>query len=112
MNNHSKIQFFPLCDLHHSPMRRVMLEESPSVESQTFHQCERRDCNRIFRDGLGYSDFADGDFDSSRVSSRKCPICRGTLYLSEVDRTMKVETWECAELECNYTENVSSPSSR
>lgn len=112
MNHHPKTKFFPLCDLHHFPMRRVMLEGSSSEETQSIHQCERRDCNRIFRDGYGYSDFVDGQFDASRVSSRKCAICAGTLYLAEVDHVRKIETWDCAEIECNYTEDVSSPSSR
>ena len=89
-----------------------MLEGPSSDETRTFHQCERRDCHRIFRDGYGYSDFADGEFDASRVSNRECPVCGGTLYLAEVDRALKVETWECAEMECDYTEDVPSPSSR
>jgi ssDNA-binding Zn-finger/Zn-ribbon topoisomerase 1 len=110
--HHPKTEFFPLCDLHHCAMRRVMLEESPSEETKSFHQCERRDCNRIFRDGQGYSDFAEGQFDASRSSSRRCPICSGTLYLAEVDQTLKAETWECAEMECGYTENILSPASR
>jgi len=112
MNHHPKPKFFPLCDLHHCPMRRIMLEESSSEETQSLHQCERRDCNRIFRDGHGYSDFVDGQFDVSRISSRECPTCGGTLYLAEVDHTLKAETWECAELDCDYTEFTSSPSSR
>jgi len=112
MTNHPKMKFFPLCDLHHSPMRRVMLEDSPSDPAQSFHQCERSDCDRIFRDGYGYSDFAGGRFDASRSSFRECPICKGTLYLAEVDHTLKVETWECAETECDYTDDVISPSSR
>jgi len=112
MNHHPKMSFFPLCDLHHGPMRRVMLEESASEETQSFHQCVRRDCHRIFRDGHGYSDFADGQFDATRASSRECPICGGTLYLAEVDRALKVESWECAEVQCVYTEDVASPSSR
>lgn len=112
MNHHPKMNFFPLCDLHHSPMRRVMLEGPASAEAQSFHQCERRDCDRIFRDGYGYSDFAGGRFDASRSSSRECSTCGGTLYLAEVDHALKVETWECAETECNYSEEVLSPSSR
>ncbi len=112
MKNHPKTPFFPLCDLHHCPMRRVMLEESALDETQSFHRCERRDCTRIFRDGYGYSDFADGRFDLSRVSSRHCPVCAGTLYLAEVDRARKIETWDCAEMACPYTKEVSSPSSR
>jgi len=112
MNHHSKMTFFPLCDLHHCPMRRVMREESASEETQSFHQCERRDCHRIFRDGHGYSDFNDGQFDASRLSSPQCPTCGGKLYLAEVDRVLKVETWECAEMECNYTQEIPSPSSR
>jgi ssDNA-binding Zn-finger/Zn-ribbon topoisomerase 1 len=112
MKNHPKAQFFPLCDLHHRPMRRVMLEGSAAEETQTFHQCERHDCNRIFRDGHGYSDFADGQFDLSRAAARECPLCAGTLYLAEVDRARKTETWECAEMECDYTEEFPSPSSR
>ena len=112
MDIHPKANFFPLCDLHHSPMRRVMLEGAALLESQSFHQCDRRDCDRIFRDGYGYSDFAQGSFDPSRLSYRKCPSCGGTLYLAEVDRTRKIETWDCAETDCVYTEDVSSPSSR
>ncbi len=112
MNNHPKVKFFPLCDLHHGPMRRVMLEAAASEESPSFHECERRDCGRIFRDGQGYSDFVDGQFDASRLSFRECPTCGGTLYLAEVDQAQKVETWECAEMECNYSEDVPSPSSR
>jgi len=112
MNRHPKMNFSPLCDLHHRPMRRVMLEESASPETQSFHQCERRDCNRIFRDGYGYSDFSAGEFDPSRVSSRRCPTCGATLYLAEVNQVLKVETWECAETDCKYTEDISSPSSR
>ena len=89
-----------------------MVEVPASEKTQSFHQCERRDCQRIFRDGDGYSDYADGRFDASRVSSRDCPICGGTLYLREVDNTFKVETWDCAEIDCDYTEDDPSPSSR
>lgn len=112
MDHHPKSKFFPLCDLHHCPMQHVMLDGSASEATQSFHRCERRDCHRIFRDGQGYADFVDGQFDASRVSSRECPICAGTLYLAEVDRALKVETWECAETECDYSEDILSPSSR
>ncbi len=112
MNRHSKTEFSPLCDLHHCPMRRVMLEQSASEDTQSFHQCERRDCDRIFRDRHGYSDFAAGLFDASRTSSRECPFCGGSLHLSAVNRDLKVETWECAKLDCDYTQDVRSPSSR
>jgi len=112
MNTHPKPMFFPLCDLHHSPMRRVMVEKSVSDPSQSFHQCERRDCSRIFRDGYGYSDFAGGQFDASRLVARACPTCRGTLYLAEVNGSLKVETWECAEVECDFAEDILSPASR
>ena len=112
MDNHPKVRFFPLCDLHHRPMRRVMLEGNAAEQTQSFHQCERRGCSRIFRDGHGYSDYAEGQFDVSRVTSRECPTCGGTLYIAEVDRTRKFETWECAKMECNYSEDLPSPSSR
>jgi hypothetical protein len=112
MSNHPKIRFFPLCDLHHSPMRRVMLPGAQSENTGSFHQCERRDCNRIFRDGHGYSDFIRGAFDPSRTASRICPSCRATLYLAEVDHIRKVETWDCAEIDCPYSEDSPSPSSR
>jgi len=107
-----KTQGFPLCDLHHCPMRRVMIEQPAAQEIPSFHQCERRDCSRVFRDGHGYSDFADGRFDVSRLSYRQCPACAGTLYLAEVDHALKVETWECAVMECDYIETVHSPASR
>jgi hypothetical protein len=112
MNNHPKMLFFPLCDLHHQPMRRVMLEVAASAQRQSFHQCERRDCNRVFRDGQGYSDYLDGQFDLSRQSLRPCSLCGGTLFLAEVDQAQKIETWECATTECNHAEEVTSPSSR
>src|ERR1700761_3304775 len=112
MSHHPKTNFSPLCDLHHSPMRRVMLEQSAADDSRSLHQCERRDCSRIFRDGYGYSDFGNGIFDVTRVSSRACPVCAGTLYLADVDHGRKIETWDCAEMNCDYTEDLSSPSSR
>lgn len=112
MDYHPKVNFFPLCDLHHCPMQRVMLEGSAAEETQSFHQCERRNCNRIFRDGKGYSDFSEGQFDASRLASRGCPICGGALYLAEVDHALKIETWECAQSGCDYTEDILSPSSR
>lgn len=112
MNHPPEMKFTPLCDLHHCPMRHVMLEQSASEDNQSFHQCERRDCDRIFRLGHGYSDFAEGQFDGSRFSYRECPTCGGTLYLAAVDHALKVETWECAKAECDYTEEASSPSSR
>jgi ssDNA-binding Zn-finger/Zn-ribbon topoisomerase 1 len=89
-----------------------MLEGSASEPTQSLHQCERRDCNRIFRDGYGYSDYVDGLFDAARVSARECPLCGGTLYLAEVNNPRKVETWECAETQCDYSEDIFSPSSR
>lgn len=112
MNRRSRIPFFPLCDLHHCPMRHVMLEASATEENQSLHQCERRDCHRIFRDAHGYLDFVDGRFDASRLSSRKCPKCRGLLYLSEVNHALKVETWECAQIACNFSQDIPSPSTR
>ena len=92
MNKHPKARFSPLCDLHHGPMRRVMLEQGAAEEAQSFHQCERRGCSRIFSDDHGYSDYGDGQFDASRESSRECPTCGGTLYLAEVDQALKQET--------------------
>ena len=112
MNHRPKMTFFPLCDLHHSPMQPVLLEGPASEEARLFHRCERRDCHRIFRDGYGYVDFAEGQFDPSRSSRRECPLCKGTLYLAEVDHALKVETWECAQMECNHSEEIPSPSSR
>lgn len=89
-----------------------MLEEAVSDETRSLYQCERRDCHRIFRVAYGYSDFDGGQFDASRESSRLCPTCGGTLYLANVDHTLKVETWECARAECDYSEETRSPSSR
>jgi hypothetical protein len=112
MDQHPKLSFLPLCDLHHRSMRRVMLEGPESEGTQSFHQSERRDCERVFRDGRGYSDFVAGQFDPSRSSSRSCPTCERTLFLAEVNRVRKVETWECAETECDFGQDVPSPSSR
>ena len=107
----SKQQFSPLCDVHHVTMRRVMLEED-SEDVRSYHACERRDCTRIFRDSNGYSDRTEGQFDGSRTSTRTCPQCGAILYLAEVDHSQKVETWECPQKECNFSEEYPSPSAR
>lgn len=107
----SKKQFSPLCDLHHVPMRRVMLEED-SGEIRSYHACERRGCTRVFRDSNGYSDWIEGKFDESRTPTRACPQCGANLYLAEVDRSKKVEIWECPQSECNFSEEYPSPSAR
>jgi len=107
----SRQQFSPLCDLHHVSMRRVMLEED-SQEVRSYHACERRDCTRIFRDFDGYTDLIQGSFDDSRASVRTCPLCGAVLYLAEVDHPKKIETWECPQKECDFSEECASPSSR
>ncbi len=53
----------------------------------------------------------DGLMDRARLLG-VCPVCGGTLYLADVDRARKVETWECAQTECAHTEDAPSPSSR
>ncbi len=103
--------FSPLCDVHHVFMQRVMLEED-AEEVRSFHACERRDCARVFRECGGYSDWIEGEFDESRSYSRTCPQCGAVLYLAEVDHWQKVETWECARNECNFSEEYPSPSAR
>ena len=105
----SRTQFAPLCDVHHAPMRRVMLEED-TEEIRSYHACKRRDCTRIFRDTSGYSDLIDGQFDGSRTSLRRCPCCQAVLYLAEVDHSLKVETWECPGGDCDFSGESPSPS--
>lgn len=107
----SKQQFAPLCDLHHTFMRRVMLEED-SEEIRSYHACERRDCTRVFRDANGYSDLIEREFNDSRASTRTCPRCGAVLYLAAVDRSQKTETWECPQNECDFYEEYPSPSAR
>jgi hypothetical protein len=107
----SRQQFSPLCDLHHVPMRRVMLEED-SENVRTYHACERRDCTRVFRDSDGYSDWIDGRFSDSRVSARACPMCGAVLYLAEADSIGKLEIWECPRDACNFLCEYPSPSGR
>lgn len=92
-------------------MRRVMLEED-SEEIRSYHTCERRDCTRIFREADGYTDLSQGGFDPSRASLRCCPQCGAVLFLAEVDRSLKIETWECLQAECDFSEDCSSPSAR
>lgn len=107
----SRQQFAPLCDLHHTPMVRMMLEED-SEEVRSFHACGRRDCTRVFRDSAGYLDFAEGAFNDSRSSVQKCPCCGSVLHLAEVDHSRKIETWECPQADCDYFEDHESPSGR
>jgi hypothetical protein len=80
------MRIFSLRDIHYCPMRRVLLEESASEEAPSFHQCERRDCNRNFHNGHGYSDFGDGQFDATISSSRECRKCGGSINLALVER--------------------------
>lgn len=107
----SRRQFSPLCDLHHVAMRRVMLEED-SDEVRSYHACERRDCTRVFRDSDGYSDWTGGKFDDSRAAVRTCPRCGAILYLAEVDRSQKIEIWECPQQVCSFSEEYPSPAAR
>jgi hypothetical protein len=107
----SRQRFSPLCDVHHVSMQRVMLEED-SEEIRSYHGCERRDCTRVFRDSNGYSDWIGGEFENSRTLTRTCPQCGGVLYLASVDHSQKVETWECPEDMCDFTEEDPSPSAR
>lgn len=107
----AKQQFSPLCDVHHVPMRRVMLEEDLEA-IRSYHACERRDCSRIFRAPDGYSDRTEGQFDDSRTSTRTCPRCGSVLYLAEVDRSQKAETWECLQKECGFSQEYPSPAAR
>lgn len=104
-------QFSPLCDVHHTSMRRVMLEED-AEEIRTCHACDRRDCTRVFRDSSGYSDWLDGQFDASRALVRRCPTCGAILYLAEVDQSRKMETWECPRAGCGFSDDFPSPSAR
>ena len=107
----SRQEFSPLCDLHHVPMRRVMLEED-SEQFRSYHACERRDCTRIFRDSNGYSDRIEGEFNESRASVRTCPRCGAILYLADVDHSQKIETWECPQKQCDFSEEHASPSAQ
>jgi ribosomal protein S27AE len=107
----SRQQFSPLCDLHHVPMRRVMLEED-AEEVRSYHACERRDCTRIFRAPSGYSDLIEDRFDDSRASTQRCPRCGSALYLADVDHARKIETWDCPEANCDYSGDSPSPSAR
>jgi hypothetical protein len=109
MSSHQ--QFSPLCDLHHVSMRLVMPEED-SEEVRSHHACIRCDCTRVFRDSDGYSDWAKGEFDDSRASVRTCPQCGAVLYLAEVDHSQKIETWECPQKECDFSDESGSPSGR
>jgi len=105
----SRQQFAPLCDLHHTSMERMMLEED-AEEIRSFHACGRRDCTRVFRDSVGFLDFVEGVFDDSRSSIQRCPHCGSVLYLAEVNRSRKIETWECPQAGCDFSRDHLSPS--
>lgn len=107
----SSQQFSPLCDVHHTSMQRMMLEEN-SENVRSYHACRRSDCSRVFRDSNGYSDVIGGSFDDSRTSAKLCPVCGSVLYLAAVDHSMKIETWECPRAECEFSSEVPSPSAR
>lgn len=88
-----------------------MLEED-SEEIRSFHACGRPDCTRVFRDSIGYLDFIEGEFDSSRASKQRCAQCESVLYLAEVDQMRKLETWECSQADCDFSTEHASPSAR
>lgn len=100
-----------LCDLHHTSMERMMLEED-TEEIRSYHRCGRRDCTRVFRDSVGNLDLIDGKFDDSRTSVRTYPRCGSILYLAEVDRSRKIETWECPQTQWDFSQDHPSPSAR
>lgn len=107
----NRLQFGPLCDVHHTSMQRLMLEEDSELV-RSFHACSRSDCTRIFRDEEGYADIIAGQFDASRAAVRNCPLCGSALYLAKVDQIRKVETWECPRDECDHAEELRSPAAR
>jgi hypothetical protein len=88
-----------------------MLEED-ATETRSFHACGRRDCTRVFRDSIGYLDLIEGQFDDTRTSIRRCPRCGSVLYLAEVNRLQKIETWECPQTDCDCSEDHPSPSAQ
>jgi hypothetical protein len=89
----------------------MMLEEEVE-EIRSYHACDRPGCTRVFRDCNGYSDLVGGHFDDSRASLRTCPQCGSVLYLAEVDHSQKVETWDCPQTDCDFSEDDSSPAAR
>jgi hypothetical protein len=107
----SRQQFFPLCDVHHTSMQRMMLEED-SQDVRSYHACDRPGCTRIFRPSTGYSDITEGEFDESRGSVKVCPRCGSGLYVAEADHALKTEIWECPEAGCEYSAEHRSPSAR
>ena len=107
----SKNQFSPLCDVHHTSMQRLMLEED-SEEVRSYHACDRPGCTRVFRESAGYSDMKGGAFDESRESRRSCSRCGAVLYLAEVDHSRKLETWVCPQIGCDHEQDDPSPSAR
>jgi hypothetical protein len=106
----SRQQFSPLCDVHHTSMRRLMLEED-SEEVCSYHSCERPHCTRVFRDCSGYMDW-NGAFDRSREFVKRCPTCGAILYLAEVDEVRKMETWECPRDGCDFSEEFPTLAAR
>ncbi len=107
----SRKQFAPLCDLHHVAMEHKMLEEDRE-EVRSFHACRRPDCTRVFRDSIGYLDRLEEEFDDSRASVQRCPLCGAVLFLAEVDHSQKIETWDCPGSGCNFSGEKPSPSAR
>jgi hypothetical protein len=88
-----------------------MLEEE-SEEVRSYHACMRRDCTRVYRESSGYADWIEGEFNQSRPSAQQCPRCGANLYLAAVNRLYKVETWECPQTGCEFSEDIPSPSAR
>jgi hypothetical protein len=104
-------QFWPLRDLHHTRMQRMMLEED-SEEIRTYYACARRDCSRVFRDSVGYTDWIEGEFDDARAAIGRCPSSGDALYLAEVDSHRRVEIWECSGPGCKFSEESPSPAAQ
>lgn len=86
--------------------------EEDSEEVRSYHACERRDCTRVFREMNGYSDWIEGEFNDSRASRQICPHCGAVLFLAAVNRSQKIEIWECPQADCDFSEESPSPSAR
>jgi hypothetical protein len=107
----SKQPFSPLCDLHHTLMRRMVFQDD-SDESRSYHACGRRDCTRIFPESTGYSDLIEGESDDSRTFTHIFPRCGAVLYLADVEHFLKTERWECPQTGCDFSKEYPSPSAR
>src|SRR4029077_7069336 len=98
-----KLKLTPICDIHKKPMEYGRFGD-PQVFSMTAYKCQTDGCSRVYNNSFGYTDIVNDHIDHSNSIKRECSDCETSLYLASEDRTTGMQTWQCAQPNCDYSE--------